>query len=172
MRGNVLACSNLIVRPPENRTFRTIKYTVQITRYTVIARLVETSSARTTAASDSRTKDSDGRGDGGERTGGARGKVVLTKYVEGEDVEAFLPTFERVMTVHRVDRELWMVHLAPQLAGRAQQAYAALPAANAGDYAEVKKAILHRYDVNPETYRQKFRAAKKKELGAYTELAT
>ena len=37
MRGNVLACSNLIVRPPENRTFRTIKYTVQITRYTVDA---------------------------------------------------------------------------------------------------------------------------------------
>ena len=70
--------------------------------------------------------------------------MVLTNFVEGDDVEAYLTTFERIMTVHRVDRTLWVVHLSPQLAGRAQQAYAALPGETAGDYGEVKKAILRR----------------------------
>ena len=35
----------------------------------------------------------------------------------------------------------------------------------------MKKAILRRYDISPETYRQKFRATKKKDHEAYTELA-
>ena len=77
----------------------------------IIRRLVETSGAR----SDARA----GEGGGGVRTGSRRGQVVLTKFVEGDDVEAYLTTFQRLMTVHRVDRTLWMVHLAPQLAGRA-----------------------------------------------------
>ena len=39
-------------------------------------------------------------------------------------------------------------------------------------YAEVKKAILQRYDINEETYRQRFRAARRKEGEPYIELAT
>ena len=128
----------------------------------MIKRLVETSSARATA-SETRPE--------GERSSG-RGKVVLTKFVEGDDVEAYLTTFERLMTVHRVEQTLWVVHLAPQLAGRAQQAYAALTADVAGDYESVKQAILRRYDISPETYRQRFRAARRKEQEAYSELAT
>lgn len=88
----------------------------------MIKRLVETSSTR---AGDAMITE-DGCGGSGGRSGG-RGKVVLTKYMEGDDVEAYLTTFERLMTVHRLDRSLWVVHLAPQLAGRAHQAYAALP---------------------------------------------
>ena len=114
----------------------------------IIRRLVETSGAR----SDARA----GEGGDGICTSNGRGQVVLTKFVEGDDVEAYLTRFERLMTVHRVDRTLWVVHLAPQLAGRAQQAYAALPSDTAGDYEEVKKAILRRYDISSETYRQWF----------------
>ena len=33
-------------------------------------------------------------------------------------------------------------------------------------------AILRRYDISPETYRQRFRAARRKEQEAYSELAT
>lgn len=39
-------------------------------------------------------------------------------------------------------------------------------------YSEVKKAILRRYDINEETYRQCFRAARRKEGEPYIELAT
>ena len=39
-------------------------------------------------------------------------------------------------------------------------------------YTEVKKAILRRYDVNEETYLQRFRATRRKEGEAYIEFAT
>ena len=87
-------------------------------------------------------------------------------------MEAYLTTFECLMTVHRVNRTLWVVHLAPQLVGQAKQAYAALPGETAGDYEEVKKAILRRYDISSETYCQRFRAARRKEQEAYSEHAT
>lgn len=85
-----------------------------------VKRLVETSSARATASET-----------GAEDCSSGRGKAVLTKFVEGEDVEAYLTTFQRLMSVYRVEQTL---HLAAQLAGRVQQAYAALSADVAGDY--------------------------------------
>ena len=65
--------------------------------------------------------------------------ILLTKLGENEDIEAYLTTFERLMTVYKVPQERWAVKLAPQ---RAQQAYAAMATADAGVYSEVKKAIL------------------------------
>ena len=106
----------------------------------------------------------------GHRT--PRDKLVLTKFEEGEDVEAYLTAFERVMTVYSIDRLRWAIKLAPQLSGRALQAYAALNADMAGNYQEVNKAILHRYDIGDETYRQRFRTARRKDNEAYVELAT
>ena len=70
----------------------------------IIRCLVETLGAR----SDARA--GEGGGGGGVRTSSGRGQVVLTKFVEGDDVEAYLTTFERLMTVHPVDRTLWVVH--------------------------------------------------------------
>ena len=99
-------------------------------------------------------------------------KRVLTKLGENEDIEAYLTTFERLMTVYRVPQERWAVKLVPQLTGRVQQAYAAMATADAGVCSKVKKAILRRYDISEETYRQRFRAARRKEGEAYIELAT
>ena len=101
-----------------------------------------------------------------------RDKLVLTKFEEGEDVEAYLTAFERVMTVYSIDRSRWAIKLAPQLSGRALQAYAALNADVAGNYQEVKKAILRWYDIGDETYRQRFRTARRKDNEAYVGLAT
>ena len=42
----------------------------------------------------------------------------------------------------------------------------------AGNYQEVKKAILRWYDIGDETYRQRFRTARRKDNEAYVELAT
>ena len=116
---------------------------------------------------------------GGERsasdsrpTSHERETAALTKLSAEDDIEAFLTTFERVMTVCGVDESRWVVRLAPQLTGRAQKAYAAMSPTDAGVYSEVKKAILRRYDISEETYRQRFRSAQKKEGEAYVELAT
>ena len=86
----------------------------------------------------------------------AQDRLVLTRFVESEDIEAFLTTFERLMSVYRGG---WVPKLAPQLSGRAQQAYTAMNSDEAMVYSEVKKTILRRYDINEETYRQRFRAA-------------
>lgn len=91
---------------------------------------------------------------------------------EGDDIKAFLAVFERVMTAQEILKERWAYMLAPQLTGKAQQAYATLSATNAGDYDAVKEAILIRYDISTETYRQRFRQAKQKTRETPRELAT
>ena len=60
-----------------------------------------------------------------------------------------------------IEEDRWSCILAPQLAGKAQQAYTAMDVYQAGEYVEVKKMILRWYGVNQESYRQKYRAARK-----------
>ena len=76
------------------------------------------------------------------------------------------------MTAYEVDKARWAFKLAPQLTGRAQQAYAALDPSNAECYATVKAAILRRNNINDETYRQRFRSYKYKVGQTPTEIAT
>ncbi len=87
--------------------------------------------------------------------------VKLTKLTERDDIEAYLTTFERLMTTYEIKQDKWSFKLAPQLIGKAQQAYAALTTEEAADYEKLKKAILIRYDINEESYRKQFRTAKK-----------
>ena len=52
--------------------------------------------------------------------------IKLTKLTDEDDIESYLTTFERIMAANEVSRERWSFQLAPQLTGKAQQAYAAL----------------------------------------------
>ena len=79
--------------------------------------------------------------------------IKLTKLGEGDDVEAYLTRFERIIEVNEVNRERWPFQLTPQLTGKAQQAYAALTPDDAKSYDAVKTAILRRYNINEEAYR-------------------
>ena len=96
-------------------------------------------------------------------------KVKLSK-LESEDIEAFLITFKRMMRVYRVNEDFWAFKFAAQLTGRAHQAYAALNADDTAQYKRVMAAILRRYDINKEMYRQHFRTWRK-EGEAYVKLA-
>lgn len=89
--------------------------------------------------------------------------VKVAKLTEEDDIEAYLTTFERLMKAYEVKKERWSFKLAPQLVGKAQQAYAAMAPDEAMDYDKVKRAILRRYDITEESYRQRFRALKRKE---------
>ena len=115
----------------------------------------------------------EGRGSGaaGERRLQAP-RIELKKLDESDDVESFLTVFERVMTAQSVPNGQWTVTLAPLLTGKAQQAYAAMTAEEAASYPAVKEAVLRRYDINTETYRQRFRQAKQEEGESPRELAT
>ena len=98
--------------------------------------------------------------------------VKLTRFGDSDDIQAYLTTFERIMEVNEIDRGRWPFQLAPQLTGKAQQAYAALAPEDAKDYDTVKTAILRRYIINEETYRQRFRALKPREDESPRELIT
>ena len=96
----------------------------------------------------------------------------MVRLNEKDDIEACLTTFERLMTAYAVAKTKWIFKLAPQLTGKAQQAYALLPTDQALDYDVVKAAILRRYDITEETYCQRFRASTKGVEEMHRELAT
>lgn len=102
----------------------------------------------------------------------AAGKPNLTKLGENDDIEAYLRTFERMMSVFEVQRGQWAYMLAPQLTGKAQKAFAAMEDEAAGDYEALKAAILKRYGINEEAYRQRLRNIKKQTDESHRELAT
>lgn len=65
-------------------------------------------------------------------------------------------TFERTTSAYRVPREQWVFKLAPQITGKAQQAFA-YPI-DTDNYDMVKASILRRYNISKETYRQRLRS--------------
>ena len=95
----------------------------------------------------------------GETTDG-RPTLKLNRLHDTDDIEVYLITFERSMEAYEIDTKRWSFLLAPHLTGKAQQAYAAMAADSARDYEQLKVAILRRYNINEETYRQRFRARK------------
>ena len=72
-------------------------------------------------------------------------------------------TFERAVEAHGVERDKRAAILAPQLTGKARLAYMAINNKNARDYDRVKAAISQCYDINEETYWQRFRMVQPKE---------
>ena len=74
--------------------------------------------------------------------------------------------------MYSVEEECRVYQLAPLLTGKAQQAYAAMKPEDAGKYPEVNAAVLRRYDINEETYWQRFRSSRHQEGESYSEVVT
>ena len=72
---------------------------------------------------------------------------------------------------YRVPKDRWVFRVAPQLTGKAQQAYAAMVAENTGDYDQLKAAIFQRYSIT-ETYHVRFQSVARAREESYTEMAT
>jgi len=98
-------------------------------------------------------------------------KPTLQKLTASDNVEHFLATFERIATQQKWSKEVWATQVAGLLSGKAMAAYAALTPEDATDYDKVKEAILRRYKINEETYRQRFRQDCKKGEESYREYA-
>ncbi|XP_043990563.1 neurotrophin receptor-interacting factor homolog [Gambusia affinis] len=81
----------------------------------------------------------------------------IPKFEEGDDIEQYLTTFERLATAYQWPERDWAVRLVPHLTGRARAAYVAMAAEDSCEYVEVKAAILTKYEINEEVYRQRFR---------------
>ena len=88
--------------------------------------------------------------------------VKVPKLTEKDDIVSYLTMFERLMLAYKVKKDKWAFKLAAHLVGKAQEAYAALSIEDARSYEKVKEAILQRFDITEESYRQRFRTTKKK----------
>ena len=77
--------------------------------------------------------------------------TIDVKLLVKDDIEMYLVTFERIMSADEIQKDKWPYHLALQLTGKAQLAFAALLSTEAkNNY--VITANLARCDVNEETY--------------------
>ena len=99
-------------------------------------------------------------------------EAKVSKLSDEDDIEAYLTTFERMMVAYGVPKDRWVFKVAPQLTGKAQQAYAAMAAEDTGDYDQLKAAIFQRYSITEETYRVRFRSVARAREESYTEMAT
>jgi hypothetical protein len=97
-------------------------------------------------------------------------EAPIAKFNEGEDIENYLTTFERVAQTYEWPVDTWVIKLIPHLTGKAQAAYAAMDITESKNYGRVKEAILKRFDITDETYRQRFRAIKKMPNESYGEV--
>ena len=89
-------------------------------------------------------------------TGGRPPKMA--KLEDADNIEHYLTTFERLATVFYWPRETWAVHLIPLLTGKARSAFVAMDPDDTMNYDRLKEAVLRKYEINAETYRQQFRA--------------
>ena len=89
-------------------------------------------------------------------------RVKFPKLVEGQDVDVFLRPFEKLAALHKKERSEWTIHLVPLLTGKALEAYSRLSDGESGRYGRSKKAVLKRYELTSEAYRDKFRQTRQK----------
>ncbi len=90
----------------------------------------------------------------------SRDKIKLSFLEDKDDIETFLSHFERVAHINKWGEEEWGARLAPLLKGKAREAYVTLPVEESNDYEAIKNALLKRYRLTAQTYRQKFRSAR------------
>ena len=64
--------------------------------------------------------------------------VKLVPLTENDDIESYLVMFECIMEAHKIEDKSGTQFLAPNLTGKAQQAFAALPVEEAAKYKEIQ----------------------------------
>lgn len=88
----------------------------------------------------------------------AHRELKLQKLTDGDDIEHYLTTFERLATACQWPRVDWAIRLVPVLTGKARDAFVHMDLTDSLEYDHVKAAILSKYSINTETYRLRFRA--------------
>eukprot|EP00731_Ephydatia_muelleri_P025636 Em0017g719a len=99
----------------------------------LFAKMVESKKAESSSGASSSTAD---------------GELRVVKLADRDDIEAYLTTFERLMSAYNIPKDRWIFKLAPQLS-----------------------AILRRYDITEETYRQRFREITKNVVESHRDVS-
>ncbi|XP_070393904.1 uncharacterized protein [Dermacentor albipictus] len=85
----------------------------------------------------------------------------LPPFVVGEDMAKYLVKFEHVCERNSIERSLWAQNLLALLPGEASDVITCLSKEAFESYSDVKEALLRKYKLSPEAFRQRFRYAKK-----------
>ncbi|KAG7508350.1 hypothetical protein JOB18_010350 [Solea senegalensis] len=80
----------------------------------------------------------------------------IPPYQVGEDIENYLLRFERLARTWKWPAAEWACRLVPLLSGKALQAYSVMDEEKAHCYYDLKAALLMKFDISPEMYRQQF----------------
>ena len=93
----------------------------------------------------------------------------LQKYVEGEDIQMYIESFERIAENQNWDNDDKVGQLIGKLTGNAREAFVLMDKEEAKSFEKVKEAIFARYNLNNHAYRKKFREHDKVEKDSFTE---
>ena len=84
----------------------------------------------------------------------------MTAFDERDDIDSYLHRFERYAELQGWKKTAWAIYLAALLKGKALDVYARLPTDQAQDYEKLKEALLKRYMMTEEGYKQRFYGSK------------
>lgn len=88
-------------------------------------------------------------------------KKLMAPFEEKrDDLDAYLQRFERIATGQGWEKSQWATALSLCLAGEALSVYGRMPASDSHDYDKVKIALLQRFRLTAEGFREKFRRSK------------
>ena len=87
-------------------------------------------------------------------------------------IDSYLQRFERFAEINKWEREEWAVYLSALLTGKALEVYSRLSDDDAMNYQTLKNALLKRYNLTENGYRQKFRTCKAQMDESIDEFAT
>ena len=82
----------------------------------------------------------------------------MPAYQKDEDIENYLLRFERMARTWAWPEQEWACRLVPLLTGKALEAYTEMDKERSNENDLLKEAILDKFDISPETYRQRFRS--------------
>ena len=95
---------------------------------------------------------------------GVKKSPKLPCFADGQDsIDCYLQRFERFARSNEWPEEDWATSLSALLSGKALEVYSRLSDEDATNYAYLKAALLERYNLNEEGYRQKLRKSKPEE---------
>ena len=79
---------------------------------------------------------------------------------EKDDIDAYLHRFERYATAQSWNPNNWAINLSALLKGKALEVYSRLAVSDASSYDKLKSALLKRYNLTEEGFRNKFRTSR------------
>ena len=96
----------------------------------------------------------------------------LSLLEEGkDDMDAYLHRFERFSKSVGWPQKEWAVRLSSLLKGKALEAYTRLSNTDAEDFDKVKQALLKRFELTQEGFRQKFRSCQPEHVESVPQFA-